>query len=71
MMNMVPSSKRLSKIAKLLEEGKVKTDIAAIYSLKDAAKAWKDIAGNMGVNNNNQSNKMQVSKHGKLVIQVS
>jgi NADPH:quinone reductase-like Zn-dependent oxidoreductase len=71
MMNMVPSSKRLNKIAKLLEEGKVRTDIAAIYSLKDAAKAWKDIAGNMGANKNNQSNRMQVSKHGKLVIQVS
>ena len=71
LMNMIPSSKRLSKIAKLLEEGKVKADVAAIYSFKDATQAWKDLAGNLGANKNNQSGKMQSSKHGKLVIQVS
>jgi D-arabinose 1-dehydrogenase-like Zn-dependent alcohol dehydrogenase len=68
---MIPSSKRLNEIAKLLEEGKVKADVAEIYSFKDATKAWKDLAGNLGANKNNQSGKMQSSKHGKLVIQVS
>jgi NADPH:quinone reductase-like Zn-dependent oxidoreductase len=71
MMHMTPSSKRLSEIAKLLEEGKVKTDVAAIYPFRDAAQAWKDLEGNSGADKNNPSGKMQVRKHGKLVIQVS
>jgi NADPH:quinone reductase-like Zn-dependent oxidoreductase len=71
LMNMIPSSKRLSEIAKLLEEGKVKTDVAAIYPFKDASKAWMDLAGNSDANKNNQSGKMKSSRHGKLVIQVS
>lgn len=65
MMNMIPTSKRLNEIVKLLEKGTVKPDIAAIYSFKDSAKAWEDISGHMG------SGKSQVVKHGKLVIQVS
>jgi NADPH:quinone reductase-like Zn-dependent oxidoreductase len=71
MMDMQPSSKRLGEIAKLLEEGKVKPDVAAIYSFEDAARAWKDIAGNLGAGKNSQSGKTPGSKHGKLVIQVS
>jgi NADPH:quinone reductase-like Zn-dependent oxidoreductase len=63
LMSMVPSAERLSSIAKLLEEGKIKADVARLYPLEDAAQAWQDISGNL-------SGKKQAS-HGKLVLEVT
>jgi len=63
LMNMIPSAERLSRIAKLLEEGKIKTDVAKVYPLENAAQAWQTISGNLSGN--------QQASHGKLVLEVT
>ena len=45
MMRLVPSGDLLGKIARLLEDGTVRPDVATVYALQDAAQAWNDIAG--------------------------
>src|SRR5260370_33902982 len=45
MMNLTPSAEGLSRIARLLAEGSLRADVATVYALKDAAHAWKDMAG--------------------------
>jgi len=62
LMNMTPSAERLSRIAKLLEEGKIKADVANIYPLENAAQAWQAISGNLSGG--------QQALHGKLVLEV-
>jgi len=62
LMNMIPSAERLSRIAKLLEEGKIKADVADIYPLENAAQAWQAISGNLSGN--------KQAPHGKLVLEV-
>jgi NADPH:quinone reductase-like Zn-dependent oxidoreductase len=62
-MNLIPSAERLGRIAKLLEEGKIKADVANIYPLDNAAQAWEDISGNLS------GNKQEA--HGKLVLEVA
>ncbi len=47
MMRLAPSADMLGKIARLLEEGTIRPDVASVYALQDAAEAWKDIAGNL------------------------
>src|SRR5450432_1538748 len=47
MMRLAPSGDVLARIARLLEEGTIRTDVATVYALQDAAQAWKDIAGNL------------------------
>jgi hypothetical protein len=47
MMRLAPSADMLGRIARLLEEGTIRPDVANIYALQDAAQAWKDIAGNL------------------------
>src|SRR5207245_2477516 len=47
MMRLAPSADVLGRIARLLEEGTIRPDVATIYALQDAAQAWKDIAGNL------------------------
>src|SRR6266850_6466857 len=47
MMRLSPSGDVLSSIARLLEQGTIRPDVATIYALQDAAQAWKDIAGNL------------------------
>src|SRR3984893_12253861 len=43
MMRLEPSADVLGRIARLLEEGIIRPDVANIYALQDAAQAWKDI----------------------------
>ena len=47
MMRLAPSADGLGRIARLLEEGTIRPDVATVYALQDAAQAWKDIAGNL------------------------
>jgi len=47
MMRLAPSADVLGRIARLLEEGTIRPDVAIVYALQDAAQAWKDIAGNL------------------------
>ncbi len=47
MMRLAPSGDVLGRIARLLEEGTIRPDVATVYALQDAAQAWKDIARNL------------------------
>ena len=47
MMRLSPSADMLGRIARLLEQGTIRPDVATVYALKDAAQAWKDIAGKL------------------------
>src|SRR5246127_2871311 len=47
MMRLAPSGDVLGRIARLLEEGTIRPDVATVYALQDVAQAWKDIAGNL------------------------
>ena len=67
LMSMVPSNERLASIAKLVEAGNLKADVAREYPLENASQAWEDISTNL-------SKTKQVSQkgtHGKLVLLVS
>jgi NADPH:quinone reductase-like Zn-dependent oxidoreductase len=57
MMRLAPSADRLSKIARLLEDGTIRPDVASVYALQDVSQAWKDIAGKRS--------------HGKIVLRVA
>jgi len=59
MMRLAPSADGLGRIARLLEEGTIRPDVATVYALRDAARAWKDIAGN------------RRRPHGKIVLRVA
>src|SRR6201989_2680778 len=47
MMRLAPSADTLGRIARLLEEGAIRSDVATVYALKDAAQAWRDVAGKL------------------------
>ena len=47
MMRLGPSGDVLGRIARLLEQGTLRPDVANVYALEDAAQAWNDIAGNL------------------------
>ena len=61
MMRLAPSSDVLGRIARLLEEGTIRPDVASVYALQDAAEAWKDMAGNQSKH----------KSHGKIVLRVA
>jgi NADPH:quinone reductase-like Zn-dependent oxidoreductase len=74
MMRLAPSAEVLGKIAKLLEEGTIRPDVASVYALKDTAQAWKDIVGNLpGVHGMSASGpgSAKHGSHGKIVLRVS
>jgi NADPH:quinone reductase-like Zn-dependent oxidoreductase len=74
MMRLAPSAKMLGRIARLLEEGTIKPDVATVYALKDAAQAWKDIAGNLpGVHGISPGGPRAARRraHGKVVLRVA
>src|SRR5436190_12687504 len=73
MMRLVPSEDMLGGIARLLEEGTIRPDIATVYALQDAAQAWKDIAGNLpGVHGMSPSGPGTRRRlHGKIVLRVA
>ena len=74
MMRLAPSADMLGKIARLLEEGTIRPDVASVYALQDAAEAWKDIAGNLpGVHGISPSGPGAARRrsHGKIVLRVA
>ena len=74
MMRLAPSGEVLGRIARLLEEGTIRPDVATVYPLQDAAEAWKDIAGNLpGVHGMSPSGPGAARRrsHGKIVLRVA
>jgi NADPH:quinone reductase-like Zn-dependent oxidoreductase len=74
MMRLAPSADVLDTIARLMEEGTIRPDIATVYALQDAAQAWKDIAGNLpGVHGMSPSGPgaARRTSHGKIVLRVA
>src|SRR5438094_3993013 len=71
MMRLAPSADVLGRIARLLEEGTIRPDVATVYALQDAAQAWKDMAGNLpGVHGMSPSGPRAARRrsHGKIVF---
>jgi NADPH:quinone reductase-like Zn-dependent oxidoreductase len=74
MMRLKPSADVLGRIARLLEDGTIRPDVATVYALQDAAQAWKDIAGNLpGVHGMSPSGPGAARRrsHGKIVLRVA
>jgi NADPH:quinone reductase-like Zn-dependent oxidoreductase len=74
MMRLAPSEDVLGKIARLLEGGTIRPDVATVYALQDAAQAWKEIAGNLpGVHGMSPSGPGAARRrpHGKIVLRVA
>jgi NADPH:quinone reductase-like Zn-dependent oxidoreductase len=74
MMRLAPSGDVLGRIARLLEEGTLRPDIATVYALQDAAQAWKEIAGKLpGVHGVSPSEPGSAKRrsHGKIVLRVA
>jgi NADPH:quinone reductase-like Zn-dependent oxidoreductase len=74
MIRLAPSADMLGRIARLLEDGTIRPDVATAYALQDAAQAWKDIAGNLpGVHGTPPSEPGAVRPrlHGKIVLRVA
>jgi hypothetical protein len=74
MMRLAPSGDMLGKIARLLEDGTIRPDVATVYPLQDAAQAWKDIAGNLpGVHGRSAGGPGAASRrsHGKILLRVA
>src|SRR5471030_830258 len=74
MMRLAPSGDVFGRIARLLEEGTIRPDVATVYALQDAAQAWKDIAGNLpGVHGMSPSGPGAARRrsHGKIVLRVA
>jgi NADPH:quinone reductase-like Zn-dependent oxidoreductase len=74
MMRLAPSGDVLGRIARLLEEGTIRPDVATAYALPDVAQAWKDIAGNLprvhGISPS-EPGVPRRKKHGKIVLRVA
>ncbi len=74
MMRLAPSGEVLGKIARMLEAGTIRPDVATVYVLEDAAQAWKDIAGNLprvhGTSPGGPGTARRRS-HGKIVLRVA
>jgi len=73
MMRLTPSADMLGKIARLVEDGTIRPDVAAVYALQDVAQAWKDLAGNLpavhGMRPGERGTKRR--SHGKIVLRVA
>jgi NADPH:quinone reductase-like Zn-dependent oxidoreductase len=68
MMRLAPSAALLGSIARLLEAGTIRPDIATVYALRDTDKAWKDIAENLRPSGQGAS---RPRSHGKIVLRVA
>ena len=64
MMSLAPSADGLSRIAGMLGESKLRPDVATVYPLADAARAWEDMTGGPA------SATRARSAHGKVVLRV-
>jgi NADPH:quinone reductase-like Zn-dependent oxidoreductase len=74
MMRLSPSGDVLRRIARLLEEGKIRPDVAKVSALGDAAQAWKDIAENLpGAHglSPRAPGAARTQSHGKIVLRVA
>jgi NADPH:quinone reductase-like Zn-dependent oxidoreductase len=74
MMRLAPSADMLGRIVRLLEQGTIRPDVATVYALKDAALAWKDVAGKLpGVHGISPSEPGAARRraHGKIVLRVA
>ena len=67
MMRLAPSGDVLGGIARLLEEGKLRPDVATVYALDDAAQAWKDISDKSP----SGPRATRRRSHGKIVLRVA
>jgi NADPH:quinone reductase-like Zn-dependent oxidoreductase len=74
MMRLAPSGDMLGRIARLLEEGTIRTNVATVYALQDVAHAWEDIAENLprvhGLSPSGPGAARRKS-HGKIVLRVA
>ena len=68
MMRLAPSADGLGRIARMLEEGTIRPDVATVYALQDVARAWKDIAENVSPSG---PGGVRRRSHGKIVLRVS
>jgi NADPH:quinone reductase-like Zn-dependent oxidoreductase len=68
MMRLAPSGDTLGKIARLLEEGTIRPDVASVHALEDAARAWKEIAASSAPGGPKGARQRS---HGKLVLRVA
>ena len=74
MMRLAPSADMLGRIARLLQEGTIRPDVATVYALQDVAQAWKDIAGKLPGAHGMSSSRPGAAKrtaHGKIVLRVA
>src|SRR5689334_21404161 len=74
MMRLAPSGDALARIARLLEEGTIRPDVAKVYALRDAAQAWKDIADNLPGAHGLSPRAPRAARtqaHGKIVLRVA
>ena len=71
MMRLAPSGEGLHRIARLLEEGTIRPDVATVYPLQDVAQAWKDIAGNLPGVHGVSPEAGRRKSHGKIVLRVA
>ena len=74
MMRLEPSADELGKIARMLEAGTIRTDVATVYALQDVAQAWEDMAGNLpGVHGISATGPgtARPKLHGKIVLRVT
>jgi NADPH:quinone reductase-like Zn-dependent oxidoreductase len=68
MMRLAPSADGLGRIARLLEAGTLRPDVATVYPLQDAVLAWKDMAGNRSPDGRGAA---RPRPHGKIVLRVA
>jgi NADPH:quinone reductase-like Zn-dependent oxidoreductase len=74
MMRLAPSGDVLGRIARLLEEGSIRPDVATVHALQEAPQAWQDITGNLpgvhGMSPTGPGAALRTS-HGKIVLRVA
>jgi len=74
MMRLAPSGDVLGRIARMLEEGTIRPDVATVYPLQDVAQAWKDIVGNLPAAHGMSPSGPGAARrrsHGKIVLRVA
>ena len=74
MMRLAPSGEVLGRIARRLEEGTIRPDVATVYALQEAAQAWRDIATKLpGVHGMSPGGPGAARRrsHGKIVLRVA
>lgn len=65
MMHQHPSTEGLTHLAKVIDEGKLKVNIAKVFPFEEGAKAWQNLKGNYNHNNTPSTEKA----NGKIVLQ--